>query len=131
MDVVITEWALQTYLDLKHKRVFDDAYYTSDIRPNAEKLKLYPGDVFFQGQGWGPATDPNNGNNIQHGWKLKWKHVGSGRVQLRVCTVILNGKSYLCNGFVRNDKTNPIEMARLKIHISKISAGQYKSRGLL
>lgn len=39
MDVLITEWALQSYIDLKSKAVFSDSDYKNTLRPDAELLK--------------------------------------------------------------------------------------------
>ena len=36
MDVVITEWSLNSYLDLKHAQVFSDQEYHSVLRPDAD-----------------------------------------------------------------------------------------------
>lgn len=49
-DVIITEWALDSYLELVHRRVFDRAEYRSTIRPDVDRLKSYPNDPRFSQQ---------------------------------------------------------------------------------
>jgi hypothetical protein len=85
LDIVITEWALQSYLDLKHKRVFTKDEYTQVIRPDVELLKgglKSPHEKLENGKFWGLAT--LNGNVIRQGYKMKWHQIGPGRVQLRL-----------------------------------------------
>ena len=61
MDVIITEWALQSYLDLKAKGIFTEQDYREILRPDAELLKTDdPFDAnhprFSNAKFWGPAT---------------------------------------------------------------------------
>lgn len=59
MDVVITEWALNSYLDLKHEQAFTDQEYKSQLRPDVELLKKgWPSSdpKFLNQKFWGPAT---------------------------------------------------------------------------
>jgi hypothetical protein len=39
MEVIITEWGLQSYISLKGQGVFSDVDYKSKLRPDAELLK--------------------------------------------------------------------------------------------
>ena len=39
MEVIITEWGLQSYINLKAKGVFSDDDYKDILRPDAELLK--------------------------------------------------------------------------------------------
>ena len=97
MDVVITEWALQSYVELKYQRVFTKQEYQTVLRPDAELLKdgfPSPHAKLQNGKFWGPATDLR-GNVIQGGCKMKWHNVGSGRVQLRLAVAILGNSAYL------------------------------------
>lgn len=50
MEVIITEWALDSYLELVHRRVFDRAEYRSTIRPDVDRLNSYPNDPRFSQQ---------------------------------------------------------------------------------
>lgn len=42
MEVIITEWALDAYIDMKARRVFSDEEYHRTLRPDALRLKHYP-----------------------------------------------------------------------------------------
>src|SRR4051794_17043890 len=104
MDVIITEWALDSYLNLKHAKTFSDTEYKNTLRPDVELLKdgmPSPHAKFQNAKFWGPATDIA-GKPIQYGFKMKWHNIGSGRIQLRLATVILGGKSFLCQGYVKS-----------------------------
>ena len=50
MDIVITQWALDSYLELKSKRVFDKKTYKEIIRPDVLLLSEFPENPRF-GQG--------------------------------------------------------------------------------
>ena len=134
MDIVITEWALDSYLNLKRAKAFADSEYKNSIRPDVELLKdgiPSPHAQFQNSKFWGPGTDMS-GKAIQHGYKMKWHNIGSGRVQLRLAVVILQGKSFLCQGYVKsNDFVDKREMAKLKIRIRDIAKGHYVYRGSL
>lgn len=132
MDVFITDWSLNTYLELKHKRAFTDLEYRSLLRPDAEKLKYYPHDQKFQHNvGWGPAQE-KGGVNLRHGFKLKWHNIGSGKVQLRVAVAIVGSMAFLCRGYVKSsDAVDKREIARLKKHINRICLGRINLKGKL
>jgi hypothetical protein len=76
---------------------------------------------------------------IKFGYKMKWHNLGPGKVQLRLCVVILETvfeklkarRAFLCNSFVKNDMSEAREMARLKMKIQKIEDGTFKYRGKL
>lgn len=76
MDVVITEWALQSYLDHVSTNVFTRTEYRRVIRPDVKLLALFPGHPRFQnGKFWGPATD-RSGKVVPEGFKMKWHNIG-------------------------------------------------------
>lgn len=130
MDVVITEWALQSYIELqKH---FTEADYRDILRPDAELLKEYPHHPKFNlGKFWGPCKD-KSGTIIRGGYKMKWHNMGPGRVQLRLLVVMAENIAYLCNAYVKeNEKKDFREMAKLKIRIQQINEGRYIFRGRL
>jgi hypothetical protein len=142
MEVVITEWALQSYIDLKAEGIFTDVDYTNVLRPDAELLKTDdPFDMnhpkFGNGKFWGPATQ--NGLVIKFGHKMKWHNLGPGKVQLRLCVVIVETdladkraqRAFLCSSYVKDDKTDKREMAKIKMKIQKIIDGTYVYRGNL
>jgi hypothetical protein len=140
MEVVITEWAKQSYLELRNKNVFGRDDYRNTLRPDGELLKVYPNHTKFSVSGfWGPATDLN-GKPIQYGFKMKWHNFGTGRVQLRLLVAILesdlNGvkavRAHLCQSYVKdNESKDKREMAKLKNRIRDIALGTYYYRGLL
>lgn len=132
MDVIITEWALQSYLDLVHANVFSRSEYRTVIRPDVELLKTYPQPAKFTlGSFWGPATD-KSGGVIRDGYKMKWHNVGPGRVQLRLAVALLGGRALLCRGYVKDSPaSDKREMALLKRHMNVIARGQHSERGRL
>ena len=85
MEIVITDWALQSYLDLKG--IFTDEEYKETLRPDAERLKDYPHDPKFDNDKfWGPCKDRAK-KVIRYGYKMKWHNIGSGRAQLRLSLI--------------------------------------------
>ena len=142
MDVIITEWGLQSYLNLKSKGIFTTEDYRSILRPDAELLKTEnPFDSqhprFGNSKFWGPAT--YKGSIIKNGFKMKWHNLGPGRNQLRLCVVIVTSildgvesqRAFLCTGYVKDSNREKREMARLKIKIQKIVEGTFVYRGTL
>ena len=58
MEIIITEWALDSYLDLKGKQAFSDVEYRKSMRPDVLLLKNYPADPKFgQNKFWSEAQD--------------------------------------------------------------------------
>jgi hypothetical protein len=57
MDIIITQWALDSYLDLMHSGAFSATDYRATIRPNVLLLKVYPNHPkFSNGKFWSIAT---------------------------------------------------------------------------
>ena len=142
MEIIITEWALQSYINLKTRAVFSDQDYKEILRPDVELLKTDdPFDPahpkFSNDKFWGPATFRNQ--IIKYGHKMKWHNLGSGKNQLRLSIVIaeteLGGikkkRSFLCTAYVKDDKREKAEMAKMKIKVRKILDGTYYYRGEL
>lgn len=130
MKIVITEWALQSYLDLKG--VFTEKEYQNTLRPDVELLNDYPKHPKFgNDKFWGPCKD-KSGKIIQYGYKMKWHNIGSGRVQLRLLMVLDKETAYMCNAYVKdNENTDFREMVKLKTKIQLINDGKYIFRGIL
>jgi len=131
--VIITEWALDSYLGLKHLRVFDVQEYCTQLRPDVELLRdgiPSPHAKFQNSKFWGPAT--LNSVPMQGGHKMKWHNFGRQLVQLRLPVAIGNQTSFLCAAYV---KTNPAferrQLARFKTHMNLIAQGQFFYRGTL
>jgi|GEM_PF-453827 len=79
MELIITQWALDSYLELKEKRVFTDEEYRTIIREDVLRLRAFPDDPKFkQPKFWSPAQD-QNGKIIMGGYKMKWHNVGNGK----------------------------------------------------
>lgn len=142
MEVIITEWALQSYIDLKSKAVFSDSDYKNTLRPDAELLKTDdPFNVnhpkFSNSKFWGPAT--HNGVIIKNGYKMKWHNIGSGKNQLRLCVIIVETeiddvkkqRAFLCTSYIKDDKREKLEMLSFKTKIKNILDGTYYYRGRL
>jgi len=131
VDVVITEWALDSYLELVSRRVFSTQEYKTTIRPDVERLKTYPSDPEFQKQNfWSPAQD-TGGGVLRGGFKMKWHNVGVGNVQLRLPVGIV-GDAILCQAYVKeNAKQERRLLAKFKTHLQLIRMGRHTIRGRL
>jgi hypothetical protein len=130
-EVVITDWALDSYLDLKHKQTFTDDEYRDTLRPDAMLLHHYPSEPKFNNRKfWGPAKAANGA--IRDGYKMKWHNIGNGTVQLRLLVVILDSVAYLCNAYEKDGPgTDKRQMAKLKDKIQKIEQGTFVAKGKL
>lgn len=130
MKIIITQWALDAYLELKHTNVFSQAYYQEQLRPDTLRLQNYPDDPkFVNGKFWSPAS--LNNRTIPHGFKMKWHQVGSGSVQLRL-PVAMMYEAYLCQGYVKRDeKTEKRWLAKFKTHCQLIEEGRFIKCGEL
>ena len=132
-DVVITDWALGSYLDLKHRQVFTDQEYWTVLRPDVELLRTgipsaHP--KFQSSTFWGPAKQGNV--VLSGGYKMKWRGLGPGQVQLRLPVMAGTRSAFLCEAYVKaNPATEQRKIARFKTHMNLISLGQYVYRGKL
>ncbi len=128
MDVVITEWGLQSYVDLVGRQnAFGKKYYQSTIRPDVELLQIYPKATKFQnGTFWSPVSIVSNG------FKMKWHNVGPGNIQLRLPVFMHNGEAFLCEAYVKKGMKQ--EMRRLRkfqVRAKLIRQKRYQRRGVL
>ncbi len=58
MEIIITEWGLNSYLEMKHNRVFTEGEYKNGLRPDVLLLARYPNDPKFNhSKFWSIATD--------------------------------------------------------------------------
>jgi hypothetical protein len=130
VNIIITQWALDAYLELKHAHVFSESYYQEQLRPDALALKNYPDDPkFSNGKFWSKAS--LNNQIIPHGFKMKWHQIGNGCVQLRLPVAIMH-EAYLCQGYVKHDeKTEKRLLAKFKTHCQLIEEGRYIQCGEL
>ncbi len=128
MDVVITNWALQTYLDLKHRNAFTENDYLKIFRPDTERLKVFPKDPKFRlSSFWGPATKGND-VSVSDGYKMKWDSVGNGRNELRLCVAIIGPKAFLCQAYIKKGNNDVRHCLNLEHHIALIHQGRYVDR---
>lgn len=89
MNIIITQWALDSFLELTNARVFSREEYRSTIRPDVMLLRSYPHNPKFnQGKFWSAAQDMS-GQVISNGFKMRWHQIGSGLVQLRATVGII------------------------------------------
>ena len=132
-DVVITEWALDSYLNLKHAQVFTDQDYWGTLRPDVELLKTgipSPEPKFQNPSFWGPAKQGSV--VLPGGYKMKWRNLGPGQVQLRLPVMAGQRQALLCEAYVKaNASVDQRKMARFKTHMNLISQGRYTYRGKL
>lgn len=128
MDIVITNWGLQTYLALRHRNVFTLDDYNDKLRPDALLLRDYPNSPRFQNaKFWGSAD-----NNDASCFKMKWHNIGPGRVQLRVGVVLHGGDALICEGYVKSSpNADKRYTRRLRVHAELIRRGQYQKLGEL
>lgn len=142
MEVIITEWGLQSYIELKAKGAFTDEDYKNTLRLDAELLKTDdPFDKdhpkFKNSKFWGPAK--YKGTITKFGYKMKWHNLGPGKNQLRLCVVIVETeleetkaqRAFLCTSYIKDNNTEKREMAKLKTKIRKILDGNFLYRGTL
>ena len=131
MDIVITQWALNAYLELKHQHVFSPETYWSEIRADVLLLKHYPEPPKFKnGKFWSVAQD-GKGQLLPQGFKMKWHQVGAGHVQLRLPVALLQ-QAILCGAYVKeNEKQEKRKLAIFKTHLQLIQQNRYTECGVL
>ena len=130
MKIMITQWALDAYLELKHSNIFTQEYYETQLRSDALLLVNYPKDAKFENNKFWSVAKFNN-HLIPNGYKMKWHQVGNGCVQLRLPIIMLN-HAYLCQGYVKRDeKTEKRMLAKFKVHQQLIQEGRYIKCGEL
>jgi hypothetical protein len=130
MKIIITQWGLDAYLNLKKEHVFTEIYYKDILKPDTIKLKHYPNDPKFSNKKfWSPVTFKTN--IFTSGYKMKWHQVGSGRVQLRL-PIYLDTQAYLCEAYVKTDPKKEIRMiAKFKTHLQLIQEKRHLKCGEL
>lgn len=128
---MITDWALDSYLALKHAQAFTDQEYWAAIRPDVERLRggIPSADPRFANpKFWGPAKYGNV--VLPNGYKMKWHQLGSGQIQLRLPVMGSTATAFLCEAYVKkNAAFEKRKMARFKTHMNLISLGRYVYRG--
>jgi hypothetical protein len=130
MEIVITAWALDSYLDLKHQGTFSAGDYKQVIRPDVLRLRSYPNDPkFANNKFWSQATDQVG--PVSDGFKMKWHNLGVKHIQLRL-PVGMFAEAMLCHAYVKKDpKFEKRQMAKFKTQLELIRRGQYTECGRL
>ncbi len=137
MEIIITQWALDSYLDssarmgMKHKQVFRNQEYVEHFRPNVLLLRDYPTAPEFDNQKfWSPAE--YKGKLIRNGFKMKWHQVGNGLVQLRLPVALVNDQAYMCAAYVKqNEKQEARQLAKFKTQLDLIQRQRFTECGRL
>ena len=130
VDIIITQWALDSYLNLTAERVFTQDEYWQKIRPDVLLLKTYPNNIKFkQSKFWSVAS--HSGQQIAHGFKMKWHQIGDGKVQLRLPIGIWK-EAFLCETYVKqNAKQEKRWLAKFKTQVELIEQNNYINCGNL
>ena len=131
MEIIITQWALDSYLDMKHKQIFRNQEYVEQFRPNVLLLRDYLTAQEFDNQKfWSPAK--YKGKQIRNGFKMKWHQVGNGLVQLRLPVALVNDQAYLCAAYVKeNKKQEARQLAKFKTQLDLIQLQRFTECGRL
>lgn len=131
MRILITEWALASYLDLRKDGVLSREVYWQVLRPDIESLaELSSSERFKDASFWGPAQ-ALGGRRVQDGWKMKWHNVGNAR-QLRLCVALVDRDAYLCHAYQKSSASGDwMEGAKLEVRIQIIREGKAEVRGAI
>ncbi len=129
MEIVITQWALDSYLDLKHAGSFTKAEYKKTIRPDVLLMKNFPQDPKFKVNSfWGPAIGVSP---IPSGYKFKWHNMGNGQNQIRSPVGVFS-EAMLCEAYVKkNAKQEKRKLEVFRTHLQMIQNGQFTECGRL
>lgn len=131
MDIIITQWALDSYLDLKAQRVFTDSDYRQQLRPDILLLQDYPNNIKFRRPKFWSVAQDSPGRIIADGYKMKWHQVGQGKVQMRL-PVSMRNAAYLCEAYVKhNTKQELRQLARFKTYLQIIRQNKHTECGRL
>jgi hypothetical protein len=132
MEIIITQWALDSYLDLKTNLIISHEEYIRIIRPDVLRLENFPNDPKFQQNKFWSVAQDQCGQIIPHGYKMKWHQIGNGHSQLRLTVGIFDDRSFLCEAYVkRNEKYEQRQLARFKTYLQLIQLERFTIRGRL
>ena len=135
-SIVLTQWALDSYLDLKHTKAFSPSDYQETLRPDVKLLESFPSNGnFSNSKFWSPATVDQG--PLPNGYKMKWHNLGERRVQLRLTVGLgfdeeLLNTAFLCHAYVKTDPKFEIrQILKFKTRLELIRKRQYIERGWL
>ena len=124
MEIIITEWALGSYLELRAQQAFVNEEYRQRIRPDVLLLRHYPIHPKFAQSNFWSQEFPN-------GFKMKWHQMGNGKVQIRLPVGVF-GPAFLCEAYVKESpRQEARKLARFKTHLQLIRLGRFTERGRL
>jgi hypothetical protein len=130
MDIVITGWALDSYLELKHEKQFSAEDYKYTLRPDVLLLACFPDSPKFRNSKfWSPAE--HEGQGIPGGFKMKWHNLGDRQIQLRLPIGMMT-YAFLLHAYVKTDsKHEARQLAKFKTRLELIRRNRYTERGRL
>jgi len=136
MEIIITQWALDSYLDLKHANQISAEDYKETIRPDVLLLLVFPDHPkFANGKFWSPAAVDSN--VLSAGFKMKRHILGERCVQLRLPVGLgfadeLAGKAFLLHAYVKTDpKAEARQLEKMRTRLQLIRLRKYIERGRL
>jgi hypothetical protein len=134
MEIIITQWALDSYLDLKHDNQFSAKDYKETIRPDVLLLLVFPNHPkFANGKFWAPASV----NVLSAGFKMKWHNLGERCVQLRLPVGLgfadeLSGKAFLLHTYVKTGaKAEARQLEKMRTRLQLLRQRRFTERGRL
>ena len=126
---MLTAWAVDSYLDLKHNGVFDKKEYEQKLRPDVMLLKGYPNEPKFNNSKFWSVVDGPRGSSNVRGFKMKWHNIGNGKVQLRL-PVGITTEALLCAAYVKHTSSQEKRMlAKFKVYLQLIQQDRYTECG--
>lgn len=130
--IVITSWALDSYLNLTHQKSISREDFINIIRPDVLLLNTYEDSrppKFANSKFWSPAD--YNGSIIRGAYKMKWHNLGDRSIQLRLQVGLLD-RPYLVEAYVKKGaKMEARKAAKFKVRLELIRKGQYVECGRL
>src|SRR5574337_479790 len=130
MGVVITQWALDSFLNIQLSQPMQGIDCWAFIMPDVLLLKHYPSNPKFDDQQfWSNAT--YNREHIMDGHEMKWTQIHNHDIQLKLLVVIFDGV-YIDSASVGHDqKFEKRRLAVFKTHVQLIRQGRYIECGVL
>lgn len=132
LNIIITSWALDSYLNLTHQNQFAPADYKETIRPDVLLLKSFattPSPKFSNSKFWSPAD--LYGVPIRGAFKMKWHNLGPNSIQLRLQVGFIKDAFLLAAYVKKGPKMEARQAAKLKTRLELIKSGQYIECGRL
>lgn len=125
MDILITQWALDSYLELMSKNMLTQNEFKTVVEPDVRRLHKFPNDPKFkQDKFWSEV--------MRNGYKMKWHQIGEGRNQLRLTVGIFGRECSLCGAYIKqNQKQELRQLAKFKTYLQLIRENCYTICGRL